>query len=67
MENPTGILFRHDGAGIFGGYRADTDRPQQSVPLFICFIGSGGHVQPDCNGADETVEFFYRVRVPAPG
>ena len=66
MENRTGVLFRTDGAGIVGGYRADTDRPKQSVPLFICFPDSGGHVQPDRHGADEVVEFFYRIRASSP-
>ena len=64
MEDPASTLFWPDGVGIVDGYRADPDRPKQSVPLFICLAGSWGHVQPDCHGTDEAVKFFYCVRVP---
>ena len=62
MENRTGPLLRPDGAGISGGYRADKDRPEQSVPLFICFIDSGRPVQSDRHGADESTPVYLWLR-----
>ena len=64
MEDPASTLFWPDGVGIVDGYRADPDRPKQSVPLFICLADSGEPVQPDCHGTDEAVQFFYRVEFP---
>ena len=66
MEDPAGAIFWSDGVGIIDGYRANSDRPNQSVPLFICLADSWRHVQPDRYGTDEAIKFFYRVRVPAP-
>ena len=62
MENPAGTFFRPDGIGVADGHCADPDRPKESVPFSICFAGSREHVQPDRHGADEAVQFFYRVR-----
>ena len=64
MEDPAGTLFWPDGVGVVGGYRADPDRPKQSVPLFICLAGFREPVQSVCHGTDEAVKFFYGVRVP---
>ena len=63
----SGSLFRTDGAGAFDGYRADTDRPGESIHLSICFSGSRGTVQPDRHGSDESIPVHLRLgRLPLP-